>query len=161
MKKTYLLSLFVLVLLLSGCGSQYSAEKLYWHANQASKELAKGRPLDKLDSQDYDKIISGYRRLVERFPLESVSAQSQFIITQIYVLRKQYPKAEEELVRVIQNFSNNAELASQAQFMITTFMSARVNRRRLFRNMRKSAIFPFEQDWAQDAGVYRRILSAR
>lgn len=109
---------FVLLALLSGCGSQYSAEKLYWQANQASKELAKGRPLDKLDSHDYDKIISGYRRLVERFPLEAVSAQSQFIITQIYVLRKQYPKAEEELVKVIQNFSNNAELASQAQFMI-------------------------------------------
>ncbi|MDO8749218.1 MAG: tetratricopeptide repeat protein [Candidatus Omnitrophota bacterium] len=114
----YPLSFFVLILLLGGCGSQYSAEKLYWQANQASKEIAKGRPLDKLNGQEYEKIISGYRRLVGRFPLESVSAQSQFIITQIYILRKQYPQAEEELVKVIQNFSNNPELASQAQFMI-------------------------------------------
>ena len=63
------LHFFVLAALLLGCGSQYSAEKLYWQANQASKELAKGRPLDKLNEQEYEKIISGYRRLVERFPL--------------------------------------------------------------------------------------------
>lgn len=103
---------------LSGCGSQYSAERLYWQANQTSKSIANGRSLDKLNDKDHERIISSYRRLVERFPLESISAQSQFIIAQIYALRKQYSKAEEELIKVIQNFSNNAELASQAQFMI-------------------------------------------
>ncbi|MEK6564636.1 MAG: tetratricopeptide repeat protein [Candidatus Omnitrophota bacterium] len=114
----YMLSFFVLAASLSGCGSQYSAERLYWQANQAAKDIAKGQPLDKLNDQDYEKIIFGYRRLTERFPLESISAQSQFIVTQVYVLRKQYREAEEEMVKVIQNFSNNTELASQAQFMI-------------------------------------------
>ena len=45
------LHFFVLAALLLGCGSQYSAEKLYWQANQVSKELSKGRPLDKLNEQ--------------------------------------------------------------------------------------------------------------
>lgn len=113
----YVLYIFVFMAL-SGCGSQYSAERIYWQASQSAKNIAKGRTLDKLNDNEYEKILSGYRELTERFPLESISAQSQFIIAQIYALRKQYLKAEEELVKVIQNFSNNAELASQAQFMI-------------------------------------------
>lgn len=117
MKKIYPLSLLVLVLL-SGCGSQYSAEKLYWQANQAAKGLIKNRPLDKLSAGEYQKIIAGYRRLVQKCPLEPLSAQSQFIIAQIYILQNQYPEAQEELVKITQNFSKNAEIASQAQFMI-------------------------------------------
>ncbi len=108
----------LLVTGLTGCGSQYSAEKVYWQANQAAKEIIQNRPLDKLSAEEHQKIIAGYRRVVEKCPLEPLAAQSQFIIAQIYILQGQHAKAKEELVKITQNFSGNAELASQAQFML-------------------------------------------
>lgn len=110
---------FVLVVSLTGCGgTQYLAEKLYWRANQTAKEIIQDRPLDALSSQDYQKIITGYRRVVEKCPLQPLAAQSQFLIAQIYISQRQYSKAEEELVKITRNFSRNAELASRARFMI-------------------------------------------
>lgn len=137
MKRIYTLFLFVLVVL-SGCGSQYSAEKLYWQASQAAKKIIKDRPLDKLKHQDYQRIIAGYRRLAERFPLEPLSAQSQFIIAQIYILQNQFPKAEEELARVTQNFSTNAEIASLAQFKI-------------------GVLYEHQGDWPQAMREYEKV----
>ena len=138
MKKFYALSIFVLMAL-SGCGSQYSAEKLYWQANQAAKTIINGRPLDKLNAQDYKKIIAGYRRLAEEYPLEPLSAQSQFIIAQIYILQNQLPKAEEELVKVTQNFSQNSEIASLAQFRI-------------------GALYEQQGDWTQARREYENVI---
>lgn len=117
MKKIYPLSFLALALLL-GCESRYLSEKLYWHANQAAKEIIKNRPIDKLTQGECQRIISGYRRLIQKYPLEPLSAQSQFVIAQIYILQNQFPKAQEELTRITQNFSKNPEIASQAQFMI-------------------------------------------
>ena len=146
MKKFYALSIFVLVLLSSGCASRYPAEKLYWQANQAAKAIIKGRPLDKINSQDYEKIIVGYRRLAEKYPLEPLSAQSQFIIAQIYILQNQFPKAEEELVRITQNFSQNAEIASQAQFIIGNLYERRGNWEKAALEYEKvSGLFPLSR----------------
>lgn len=134
MKKIYTLyairctlSLFVLVIL-TGCGSEYSAEKLYWQANQAAKKIIQNKPLDKLTAKDYEKIISAYRRVEERYPLEPLTAQSQFIIAQIYIVQKQYPKAKAELVKITQNFSGKPEVAAQAQFMIGSLYEGQGNR---------------------------------
>lgn len=110
--------LSLLIFAIAGCGSQYSAEKLYWQANQAAKEIIKDRPVDKLSAHDYQKIISGYRALAERYPLEPLSAQSQFVIAQAYILQNRFDRAQEELIKVTQNFSKDPEIASQAQFMI-------------------------------------------
>ncbi len=122
----YMVSLLVLVIL-SGCGSQYSAEKLYWQASQAAKKIIQDKPLAQLTTKDYRKIISGYRRVAERCPLEPIAAQSQFIIAQIYISQKQYSKAKGELVKITQNFSNNPELASQAQFMLGSLYEGQGN----------------------------------
>ncbi|MBU3933310.1 MAG: tetratricopeptide repeat protein [Candidatus Omnitrophica bacterium] len=119
-KKLFLLSTlyFLLSTLLCGCGNQYSAEKLYWRASQTAKEIIQNRPLDKLTAEERRKIIAGYRRVVEKYPLEPLAARSGFMIAQIYILQEQYSQAKEELVKITQNFSRNGELASQAQFMI-------------------------------------------
>lgn len=109
---------FIAIILLSGCESRYLSEKLYWQANQAAKEIINNRPVDKLSAHDYQKIISGYRRVTQSCPLEPLSAQSQFVIAQAYILQNQFARARNELVSVTQNFSKNPEIASQAQFMI-------------------------------------------
>lgn len=137
MKKIYPLFFLVLVAL-CGCESQYSAEKLYWQANQAAKKIINDRPLDKLKAQDYQRIIAGYRRLAEKFPLEPLSAQSQLIIAQIYILQNQYHKAQEELIKVTQNFSTNAEIASLAQFKI-------------------GALYEHQGDWPQAMREYQKV----
>lgn len=119
-KKKFLLVVCacLLVVTLTGCGQGYSAGKLYWQANAAVREITKGKTQDNLTKEDYQKIIGAYRRVVERYPLEPLAAQSQFIIAQIYILQRQYDKAKEELAKITQNFAKNPVLASQAQFML-------------------------------------------
>lgn len=118
-KKLFLVAcVLCLVACVAGCGSRYLAEKLYWQANQVVKEIIQNRPLDKLTAEDYQKIITTYREVVEKCPLEPLAAQSQFIIAQLYVLQGQYSKAQKELLRITQNFSAKSEIASRAQFMI-------------------------------------------
>ena len=127
MKKPYTLHptpytlflILIMMIILSGCGgTRYSAEKLYWQANRTTKEIARDKPLDELTTQEQEKIINAFRRVVEKCPLEPQSAQSQFIITQIYILQNRDSKARKELVKITQNFSRNTEFASRAQFML-------------------------------------------
>ena len=114
----YTLTLLIVLAFLSGCGSQYASEKLFWQAKQVTKKVTQNKSLDKLSTDDYQKIIAAYGKVAERCPLELLAAQSQFIITQLYVLQGQYSQAQEELIKIRQNFSRNSKIASQALFMI-------------------------------------------
>lgn len=115
---SYQLIFVLFVILIAGCGTQYSAEKLYWQAEQTTKAIIQNRPLDKLATEDYQKIIAVYRRVVERYPLEPLAAQSQFIIAQLYVSQGQYSQAQKELLAITRNFAASSEIASRAQFII-------------------------------------------
>ncbi|MFH1678448.1 MAG: tetratricopeptide repeat protein [Candidatus Omnitrophota bacterium] len=106
------------VIFLSGCGSRYSAERLYWQANQIVKDVVKDTPIESLTAEKYQKIIAAYQRVVDKYPLEPLAAQSQFIIAQIYTAQGQFPQAEKELIKITRNFSRNSAIASQAQFLI-------------------------------------------
>lgn len=106
----------ILAIVLSGCGSQYQAEKLYWRATQVAKKLPDNPKL--ITTGHYQRLINAYQKVVERYPLEPQAAQAQFIIAQIYILENKVSEAEKELLKITQNFSRNSEVASKALFLI-------------------------------------------
>jgi TolA-binding protein len=108
--------LSILLFALAGCGSRYSAEKLYWQANQVAGRLSSGNR--QITAAQYQKIISAYRRVAQRYPLEPLAAQSQFTIAQIYTIQGKFEQAQAELGKIVNNFSRDKETASRAQFMI-------------------------------------------
>jgi len=115
--KKILIFLGIFFLIFTGCDRRYLAEKLLWKADKKTKELI-GKKGKNLTDKDIEKIISFYQEVVEKCPLEIPSAKAHFAITQLYILKKEYPKAKEELKEIINNFSPYPKIASQAYLLL-------------------------------------------
>jgi len=115
--KKILIFLGIFFLIFTGCDRRYLAEKLLWKADKKTKELI-GKKGKNLTNEDIEKIISFYQEVVEKCPLETSSAKAQFAITHLYILKKEYSKAKEELKEIISNFSSHPKIASQAYFLL-------------------------------------------
>lgn len=116
--KRYIL-LIIASLLLSGCtiDNRYAAEKALWKAEQDIKKIidkTSGKPKDR----DLSEIISAYRKVVDKYPLEPLSAKTQFAIASAYLSWNKPEEAQRELKKVIQNFSGQPQIAARAQFAI-------------------------------------------
>jgi len=116
MKKIYLL-IFLSFFVFACSDSHYVAEKLLWQAEKNTKELLKNKS-NRLSSDDYEKIISYYREVTERVPLDTLSSKAHFFITDILLREGKYEEARKELRVVINNFSSSGAIASQAYFAI-------------------------------------------
>ncbi len=121
------LCVLLITIMLSGCSSQYRAERLYWQAGQEAKGILNARALEELSSVDLQSIIAAYRRVIDECPLENLSAESHFSIAQIYAMEGRYQEAQQELVTVMHNFSRNVKIASRAQFMLGNFYEKQNN----------------------------------
>ncbi|MBP7088521.1 MAG: tetratricopeptide repeat protein, partial [Candidatus Omnitrophica bacterium] len=95
-----------------------AAEKLFWQAEQKAIKLTKNKTYQDLSKEDLAKIISTYRKVADKFPLEPLAAKAQFVIADIYALGGEYDKAQQELKKIIANFSSQGQIASAAQFAI-------------------------------------------
>ena len=114
-----ILTLFLAMVLVSGCAdNRFVSEKLFWQAEQAAAKIAENKTPDTLTDQDLVEIISAYRQVVTKCPLEPLAAKAQFVIAAIYISQKEYEKAREEFRRVIENFSYQSKTAAAAQFAI-------------------------------------------
>ncbi|MCM8774591.1 MAG: tetratricopeptide repeat protein, partial [Candidatus Omnitrophica bacterium] len=129
----------ILVLLLCACSdNRYRAEKLYWQAERNVERLIKDKG-GKLTEKDYKEIISYYQKVVDKFPLEPLSAKAQFVIANTYISLKQFDKAQEVINSIIHNFSNSPEIATQAYFALGN-------------------IFEREGNWQKAEGEYEKIM---
>lgn len=118
MRKGTLLSLLIIFLVASGCSdTRYSAEKLFWQAEQRVGQIIKAEE-GKLSDNDYQSVIDEYRKVVDAYPLETFAAKAQFSIANIYVFWGKPQEAQKELKKVIQNFHSNNQVASRAQYAI-------------------------------------------
>ena len=108
----------IFLLFLFGCtDSRYLSEKLFWQANKKVVKLINDKN-KKLSKEDVEKIISFYREVINKTPLELPSAKAHFIITKIYLSQKRYSQAQQELKEVINNFSSQPKIASLAYFLL-------------------------------------------
>lgn len=136
-QRMQIIALASMLIFLAGCGGYYLAEKLYWKANQAAKEISENPAA--ATSEDYQKLIDAYRRVVDRCPQDPLAGRAQFIIGQIYASQEKFSRAREEFVKVTQNFYKMSDLASRAQFMI-------------------GSLYEHEGDWDRALPEYRKVI---
>ena len=123
MKKKFLILIGLIalgwVLFLNSYGDKrLASEKLFWQAEQTAVKLTKNKTYQDLSKEDLAKIIAVYRKVADKFPLEPLAAKAQFTIADIYALGAEYDKAQQELKKIIANFSSQGQIASAAQFAI-------------------------------------------
>ena len=115
----------LLFLFATGCtDSRYKAEKLTWQAKRKTAALVKEKK-GKLKPADFDKIISYYRKVSARVPLEPLAAQAQFVIADILLKQGKAKSAQKELKTIIDNFSTSGKIAPKAQFAIGRIFEAK------------------------------------
>jgi len=74
--------------------------------------------LTKATEPEVSSVIAAFEKAIEVSPLAGRAGKLHFNIARIYVERKEYAKAIEEMRKVIRNFSRNRKLASEAHFQI-------------------------------------------
>ena len=115
MKKiTSYCSLILLIFTLNSCGGEYLPEKYLYKARMKFKKL----DLATATQSEIDDVITAYQIVNKKWPLSRKSSEAHYEIANIYIQQKQFIKARKELENIVINFSNNAELASDAKFAI-------------------------------------------
>ncbi len=109
------LALFVL-LFLTGCGGDYSAERMYWHV-QRKHTPAISAPGD-VSGEEFAAAAEALDGVVTRFPHWRHSADIQFRIGTMYAAREEFDRARREFEKVYMNFPQNRELSARALFAI-------------------------------------------
>ena len=125
-KKISFLAIVVLILpLFLGCSDpKYMSEKMFWQAEQEVSKILKGKN-NQLEEEDYNKVVSAYRKLIEAYPLEEVSLKAQFAISKLFVAQGKFDEAQNELKSIIQNFASKSDIASTAYFSIGNIYEAK------------------------------------
>ena len=85
----------------SGCSAEYSAERLYWHAEQ--KTLAVSMDPVHATPDQVEEAVKVLEKVVQKSAGNLSAAKAQFAIGSLYAIRKQYPQAREAYERVIRN----------------------------------------------------------
>jgi len=105
--------------ILSGCSidPRYAAEKSFWQAHQTIAKMAE-KTGGQIRSEDLPKVIEIHKRAINAYPLDPITARAQFAITNMYMSIGKREEARKELKKIINNFSRNAQIATQAYFAI-------------------------------------------
>lgn len=139
--KIFFLGCFAIlcVFILSGCSdSRYTSEKLYWQAERQVEGILKNKA-GKLKEEDYNRIISAYRRVAQVCPLEPLAAKAQFVIANLYISQGKYAEAQKEFRHTIQNFSSNSHIAPLSYFSI-------------------GKLFEMQSKWTEAREEYEKII---
>jgi TolA-binding protein len=100
----------------AGCGDQYPSEKLLWKAGKIADKIV-ANPAT-ASPQDFDRAIAAFNKVIEKYPESKGAGASQFRIGQLYLLKKDFNRAEREFATVLQKHSGDIALCAQAQLMI-------------------------------------------
>ena len=104
------------VVYLSLYGSRtYLLEKEQFKAQQMIQALNGREPT----TAELDRVIAQLEKAIAKSPLSSAAAQLHFTIARLYYgIAKDYPKAIDELKKVLLNFSNSPQFATEARFQM-------------------------------------------
>ncbi|MFH1855955.1 MAG: tetratricopeptide repeat protein [Candidatus Omnitrophota bacterium] len=117
MKKFYLIIALIVSFVLNACSSEeYSAEKLYWRANQQYNRVLSN--IDKAKPVDFQKVIVAYREIIVKYPNWQNTAQAYFNISRLYVSQKKYDMARSELEKMKSNFYRQTDICANAEVVI-------------------------------------------
>ncbi len=105
-----------MLVLLSGCGGNYNAEKMFWQIRKNHNEVLINT--EKVSEDEFKAGILELEKLTTRFPGWAKAAEIQFRMGEMYVVRKDFQKAREAIKKVIINYPEKTELCARARFTI-------------------------------------------
>jgi|GEM_PF-3713163 len=105
------------VLAITGCSFDpgYEAEKAFWEADQLGRSLAAAHP-DGLEEKQYLELIRAFGQVVEVAPAETLAAEAQFRIAQMYITIGNLESAHTTLNSIFKEFQEDKEIAARAAF---------------------------------------------
>lgn len=111
-------AIFILLVsfLLTGCRENYLAEKAYYHAAKTLKSV--NHEDLKTNPEVLKPTVAAFEQVVEKYPSTPKARESLFQISLLKAGIKDYDGARAALSKVIQNFSQSGESASEAGFRI-------------------------------------------
>ncbi|MBN1587789.1 MAG: tetratricopeptide repeat protein [Candidatus Omnitrophica bacterium] len=101
---------------LSGCGGDYQAERLMWEARQESRFIQGDPKL--VPAEAWENVVQAYQKVLDKAPGSKLAAQAQFNIATVYLRQLDLEKAREAYGKVLQNYSKDRRLSSEAYFII-------------------------------------------
>lgn len=118
MKKRFFLIFILLNLffVLAGCGnSPYSIEREYWYLQNRAKKIFVNP--DASPNRQVNKIISALNNFAKRHPDTSLEISAEFSIANLYIAKKEYSLARQQLQNIIVKHNNLDSVCSEALFL--------------------------------------------
>lgn len=100
----------------SGCSPEYSAERMYWHAQRAAEPVSKD-PLN-ATPQQASRAIEGFQAVVDRAGGTSSAARAQFAIGSLHMMRQEYALARDAYKLAIRNYGQYRQFAYAARIAL-------------------------------------------
>jgi TolA-binding protein len=116
MRKINFIIILALVLLLCGCADdQYIIEKQYWKVKKQAESIF--RNPDASPPNELDRVANLLRKFIQKYPKNILAIDAEFNIPSLYLVKKEYDKAREQLDSVISRYKV-PEIKSQAVFLM-------------------------------------------
>jgi len=121
MKKAVFLFILLLIgsiasLSVLGREGEYVAEKTIWKINRDFEGMAKD-PKTTPDAA-FDRIIHRYRKFIQKFPNSRLTSSADISAGSVYMFKKDYSKAREELEKVIKKYPDNPKVVVKSMEII-------------------------------------------
>lgn len=121
MKKTLFIFIGILVVIagamvLISHRSEYNAEKRIWNINRQFLEISQAP--ETVPDQAFEKVAGEYREYLEDFPDSQLRPQAKILLGRVYLMKKDYGKARQELQAIFEEFPDNPELHAETLSVI-------------------------------------------
>ncbi len=108
--------LFVISLLLAGCGNdQYAIEKKYWQAQKQAEKIFKnpqGTPPLQLQ-----RVVNRLNQFVKKYPNTNLAIDADFNIARLYIVKEEYDQARAQLNKIVDKYGKYPAICAEAVFL--------------------------------------------
>jgi len=114
---------FIPLLIFTGCGRDYSAEKQLWYADKLRNEKLKDP--EKATPKDYKKVIASYEKILKKYPDWGKNGKVLLTIARLYARQGNLSRAEEEFKKVLEDYPRDIASSIEAQASIGSIYEQR------------------------------------
>jgi TolA-binding protein len=118
MKKIPYLLIFVLfTFLLAGCSDdQYALEKQYWYTKKSATKIFVNP--EATPPMELSRAVSKLVNFSKRFPKTQLAVDADFTVAQLYVVKKDYPKARTYLQSMVGKYKSFPVICAESTFLL-------------------------------------------
>jgi TolA-binding protein len=104
-------------LMLAGCGNdQYAIERqYYWAQKQAEKVF---RNPHATPPKQLQRVLKTFSNFSAKYPKSALAVDAEFTIARLHMVKEEYEKARVQLKKVLNTYSKNALVCSEALFLL-------------------------------------------